>query len=140
MSKNYAKWLQKEMRGIKWLTILMILAGLPVFFLLVKSELMSQEYVIVYYFFYMMAWVTIHSIMQLIKKPGYLKRKRARFVEDNPNLSDEIKDAISQGKVIKGMNALMCSISTGWMYREIKSDNGEIIVTTMEKNVKGSML
>lgn len=140
MSGNYARWLKKKMRGIKWLTILMIIAGLPIFFLLVNSGLMSPEYVIVYYFFYMMAWATIHYIMQLIKKPAYLKKERARYIAANSDLPDDIKDAIIRGKVIKGMNAHMCSVSTGRMYRELVSDNGETIITTIEKNVKGSML
>jgi len=139
MAKD-AGWLIKKLRGIKWFTVLMILVGFPVFMFITNQGWVEPDYMLVYYFFYIMAWLFIHSILQLVLKPGIKKDYRRFYVASHPELDEATKEAILKGKVIEGMNAEMASASTGTAYRDLPSDDGVPRITTQEKFVKGSQV
>ncbi len=140
MPKKYTHWLIRKMRGIKLFTILMILLGVPAFIYLPLDRWLDPEYMLVYYFFYMFAWLFIHTVLQWILKPGMVRDYRRLYVLSHPELPEEFKEAILRGKVILGMDAEMASAATGLVYRNLPTDDGVTRVTSQEKYVKGSQL
>lgn len=141
MPGKNALWLEKRFNSLKRFCILMIVLGVPGAFFLVKKGFLAGDDAGLYYFFYLMGWVALYALGEVVLRPSYLRTYRKDYIAFHSDLPEEQLRAVAEGKVIKGMSAETASAATGRYYREAPDDSAlGYRLTSKERAVKGTKL
>ncbi|MBI9109507.1 MAG: hypothetical protein JEZ04_22375 [Spirochaetales bacterium] len=138
--QQHAKWLNRKLQGIKGFCGVMVILGFPLFNYLAKLKLAPDFFMIMLFLVYVIAWSIAIFYLQIRLKPLFLNTKRDQYIKANPDLSEEFRQAIRQGLTLDGMNAEMCSVSTGFVYKESADSDGTLHVRLHDEPKKRGII
>ncbi|OHD54869.1 MAG: hypothetical protein A2Y33_15960 [Spirochaetes bacterium GWF1_51_8] len=117
-----APWLSKDSRKIRNIFYIVMIALLGALFFLRDMVKFDKLYLFIGFFSLFAIGLVLSSILERRAKTATRLKRAAEYIEAHPELGEEKRGAIEQGKVVGGMTEEEREIATGMVhYPEVQS-------------------